>query len=151
MRLSSAQRRLLFAAGLLLLAWAARQFTTDGDASEGDASESGAGGAAIVEAFRDHRSGLVVEAEGTIERLLADDREGSAHQRLIVRLANGHTVLISHNIDLAPRVPADPGDRIGFRGQYEWNDRGGVVHWTHHDPQGRRPGGWLRHRDQTYR
>lgn len=147
MRLSPGQRRLLLLAGLLLLAWAVRQFAapTAGDASGGD------GGAAIAEAFRDQRSGLVVEAEGIIERLLADDREGSAHQRLIVRLANGQTVLISHNIDLAPRVPADPGDRIGFRGQYEWNDRGGVVHWTHHDPQGRRPGGWLRHREQTYR
>ncbi len=140
MRLSRGHRRLLLLAGLLLLAWAARQFATPGD-----------GETAIAAAFREHRSGLMVEAEGTVERLLADDRQGSAHQRLIVRLTAGQTVLVSHNIDLAPRVPATPGDRLAFRGQYEWNDRGGVVHWTHDDPQGRRQGGWLRHDDRTYR
>ncbi len=146
MRLPPGRRRLLLLAGLLLLAWAARQLATPvrGDAAGDDT-------AAIAEAFRERRSGIVVEAEGTVERLLADDREGSPHQRLIVRLAGGQTVLVSHNIDLAPRVPAEPGDRLGFRGQYEWNERGGVVHWTHDDPRGRRPGGWLRHRDRTYR
>ncbi len=142
MRLPSGRRRLLLLAGLLLLAWVARQLATTGAAN---------GESAIADAFRDHRSGLMVEAEGTVERLLADDREGSPHQRLIVRLAGGQTVLVSHNIDLAPRVPAATGDRLAFRGQYEWNDRGGVVHWTHHDPKGRRLGGWLRHGDRTYR
>jgi hypothetical protein len=136
MRLTPGRRRLLLLAGLLLLAWAARQFATSGD-----------GETAIAEAFRQHRSGLMVEAEGTIERLLADDLEGSAHQRLIVRLTGGQTLLVSHNIDLAPRVPAAPGDRIAFRGQYEWNERGGVVHWTHADPQRRREGGC----ERTYR
>ena len=144
MRLSRGRRRLLLLAGLMLLAWAVRQFAAP-------AIDEGDGSAVIAAAFRNRSSGLMVEAEGTVERLLSDDREGSAHQRLIVRLAAGHTVLVSHNIDLAPRVPAQPGDRIGFRGQYEWNDRGGVVHWTHHDPQSRREGGWLRHEERIYR
>jgi len=143
-RLSSGRRRLLFVAAMMLLAWAIRQLNTPTGEPAGDESE-------IAQAFRDRRSGLMVEAAGTVERLLADDREGSPHQRLIVRLGDGRTVLISHNIELAPRVPAAPGDRLEFRGQYEWNDRGGVVHWTHHDPRGRRPGGWLRHRERTYR
>ena len=59
---------------------------------------------------------------------------------------------ISHNIDLAPRIPdLERGDEVIFRGQYEWNQRGGVLHWTHHDPAGRRSGGWLRHGGETYR
>lgn len=143
-RLPRRNRRLLLLAALLLVAWGARHLA-------GPAGAPGSGEEALAEAFRERRSGVVVEAGGTVERLLADDLEGSPHQRLIVRLGGGQTVLISHNIELAPRVPAAPGDRLEFRGQYEWNDRGGVVHWTHHDPRGRRPGGWLRHRDRTYR
>ena len=69
----------------------------------------------------------------------------------IVDLGEGHTVLVSHNIDLAPYVDLDAGDRVVFRGRYEWNDRGGVVHWTHHDPRGRGPGGWITVDGKTYR
>jgi len=141
MRLPTGRQRLVLLALLLLVAWAARQLLTTPSAGE----------EAITEAFRERRSGVMVEAEGTVERLLADDLEGSPHQRLIVRLAGGQTLLIVHNIELASRVPAAQGDRLAFRGQYEWNDRGGLVHWTHHDPKGRRPGGWLRHAERTYR
>jgi hypothetical protein len=81
---------------------------------------------------------------------LRDDLEGSRHQRFILRLGADHTLLISHNIDVAPRIPLTEGDFVGFRGQYEWNERGGVVHWTHHDPAGRHPGGWIRHRGNVY-
>ena len=102
--------------------------------------------------YEARRSGLVVEGRGTVEKVLPDDLEGSKHQRFVLRLDSGHTLLMSHNIDLAPRVAGiRPGDEVSFRGQYEWNDRGGVVHWTHRDPQGRRPGGWLRHERRTYR
>ncbi len=106
---------------------------------------------AIGEAFRDRRSDLWVETRGEVERILPDDKQGSRHQRFIVRLGSGQTLLISHNIDLAPRVPLVVGDTLDFRGEYEWNDRGGVVHWTHHDPRGRRDGGWIRHRGKLYR
>ncbi len=94
----------------------------------------------------------MVEGTGTVDRVLADDLDGSRHQRFILRIDSDHTVLVSHNIDLAPRIePLTKGDSIEFRGQYEWNERGGVIHWTHHDPQGRREGGWLKHHGRTYR
>jgi hypothetical protein len=110
-----------------------------------------AGERATVAAFEEGRSGLVVQTAGVVERLLPDDQKGDRHQRFILRLASGHTLLMSHNIDLAPRVPLAPGDTAEFRGQYEWNERGGVIHWTHHDPQGDRPGGWIRHAGTLYR
>jgi len=67
-----------------------------------------------------------------------------------VRLGNRQTLLIAHNIDLAPRIPLGLGDRVVFRGTYEWNDLGGIVHWTHADPLGHEPGGFVRHQRKTY-
>ena len=69
----------------------------------------------------------------------------------IVRLASGQRILIAHNIDLAPRVsPLREGDTVSFRGEYAWNPKGGVVHWTHHDPGGRHAAGWIRHEGQVF-
>lgn len=110
----------------------------------------GTGDAAIEEAFRAERSGVMVESGGRVEKTLPDDNEGSRHQRFIVRLDSGRSLLVAHNIDLAKRVPLEEGDRVEFKGQYEWNDRGGVLHWTHHDPAGRHPGGWLEHEGRKY-
>lgn len=110
-----------------------------------------AGCPAMADAFAERRSDVWVECSGEAVRLLADDNRGSRHQRFVLALADGQTVLISHNIDLAPRVEGlRQGDRVRFRGEYEYNDRGGVVHWTHHDPGGRREGGWLEHEGRRY-
>jgi hypothetical protein len=88
---------------------------------------------------------------GTVSRILPDDNQGARHQKFIVTLASGHTVLIAHNIDIAPRIGnLRQGDQISFSGLYEWNEKGGVVHWTHHDPSGRHGGGYLQHNGMTY-
>ena len=108
------------------------------------------GDAAVEEAFRSGTSDVVVEVEGVVDRTLPDDEEGSRHQRFILKLATGRTLLVAHNIDLAPRVPLSAGDALRLRGEYEWNERGGVLHWTHHDPAGRRPGGWIEHAGERY-
>ena len=105
----------------------------------------------ILDLFESRRSGEMVTVAGIIDRSLSDDNDGSRHQRFIVRLASGHTVLIAHNIDLAERVPAGAGDDIVVRGEYEWNEQGGVLHWTHHDPAGDRPGGWIEFGGDRYR
>jgi hypothetical protein len=105
----------------------------------------------IEELFARRAAGVLVRSEGRVQRLLADDEEGARHQRFVLELRSGHTVLVSHNIDLAPRVPLERGDQIEVQGDYEWNERGGVVHWTHHDPRGERKGGWIRHEGRDYR
>ncbi len=103
------------------------------------------------EAFEARRSGVWLRAQGEIARLLPDDIEGSRHQRFILRLPGGQTLLISHNIDLAPRVPAAVGEKVAVSGRYEWNEKGGLIHWTHRDPAGRKAGGWIRRGGKTYR
>jgi hypothetical protein len=105
----------------------------------------------LKEAYDNRQSDIQLAGEGIVTKILADDRDGSRHQRFILRLASGQTVLVAHNIDLAPRIGGlRTGDSVAFYGEYEWNPKGGVIHWTHQDPGGRHPAGWLRHRGKLY-
>ncbi|MBZ0106707.1 MAG: DUF3465 domain-containing protein [Sulfuricella denitrificans] len=106
----------------------------------------------LASAFQNHRSNLQIEGQGTVSRVLPDDLAGSRHQRFLIRLASGQTLLVAHNIDLAQKIDAlREGDQVVFYGEYEWNAKGGVIHWTHHDPSGRHADGWIRHGGKTYR
>lgn len=105
----------------------------------------------LAEAYENHKSNLQLSGSGTVIRILPDDTTGSRHQRFILRLASGQTVLIAHNIDLAPRISTlRKGDTVSFYGEYEWNAKGGVVHWTHRDPNNRHEHGWLKHKNKLY-
>jgi len=105
----------------------------------------------LTRAFENQQSDIQVRGMGIVIRTLSDDTQGSQHQRFIVKLASGKTLLIAHNIDLAPRINSlREGDRIEFYGEYEWNSKGGVLHWTHHDPRGNHENGWLKHDGFTY-
>jgi Protein of unknown function (DUF3465) len=123
-----------------------------GSATTAVAPESGSASRdAVAGAYANQLSGVAVDGTGTVAKLLGDDSLGDRHQRFILRLPSGQTVLVAHNIDVAPRVDAlAVGDTVAFRGEYEWNDKGGVIHWTHRDPQGQHAGGWLKHRGHTY-
>ena len=112
---------------------------------------SAPGDAELARAFARHATGLAVEGQGTVYRLLPDDTQGSRHQRFLVELASGQTLLIAHNIDIAPRIDSlRVGDTVRFKGVYEWNTQGGVVHWTHRDPAGAHKPGWILHHDRRY-
>jgi cold shock CspA family protein len=114
-------------------------------------SSSSAADKAISNAFQAQQSGIQMGGEGVVDRVLSDDNDGSRHQRFILRLASGQTLLIAHNIDIAPRIEAlKSGDRVAFYGQYEWNAEGGVIHWTHHDPDGQHISGWLKSNGMVY-
>ena len=103
------------------------------------------------QAFKNRQSNLQVTQQGEIIRILSDDTKGSQHQRCIVKLASGQTLLIAHNIDIAPRVPnMKTGKQLIFHGEYEWNEEGGVIHWTHHDPNGQHKDGWLEYQGKIY-
>jgi Protein of unknown function (DUF3465) len=107
--------------------------------------------AELSSAISDQKSGVQVTGAGTVIKLLADDNEGRRHQRFILTLSSGQTLLVAHNIDLASRINSlQTGDVVEFNGVYEWNVKGGVIHWTHHDPNGHHQAGWLKHAGQTY-
>ena len=107
----------------------------------------------ITAAYNNGISDVMVEASGTVDRLLSDDTVGSRQQRFIVRVGPRHTVLIAHNIDpdIGSRVEnIQVDDEIRFRGEYEWSELGGIVHWTHRDPDQEHPDGWIEHNGVRY-
>ena len=106
---------------------------------------------AIITAYRARKSNVQVSGQGVVTRVLPDDRQGIRHQKFILQLPSGQSLLVAHNIDLAPRIPhLKKGDRISFTGEYEWNPKGGVLHWTHKDPHGRHAAGSLQRGTQVY-
>ncbi|AWD69151.1 MULTISPECIES: DUF3465 domain-containing protein [Acinetobacter] len=109
------------------------------------------GTARIQQAYQQRQSDIQVQGAGEVIAILKDDNEGSRHQKFILELNNGHTVLIAHNIDLAPWIPnIQKGDVVEFFGEYEYSEKGGVIHWTHHDPSRKHVDGWLKHQGRTY-
>jgi hypothetical protein len=104
----------------------------------------------IADAWRAHASHVTVEGSGTVAKLLRDDMQGARHQRFLLNVG-GLSVLVAHNIDLARRVdPLRKGNVLAFRGEYIWNEKGGILHWTHHDPSGRHAPGWLKRNGETF-
>ena len=107
--------------------------------------------AVLKQAFENEQSDIQVEGEGTVWKTLPDDNKGTRHQRFILKLSSGQTLLVAHNIDLADKIKGlKKGDKVAFYGEYEWSEQGGVIHWTHHDPSGRHTDGWLKHDGRLY-
>ena len=105
----------------------------------------------ITEAYYSKKSDLQVRGSGKVIKLLKDDTKGHKHQKFILNLESGISILIAHNIDLAPRINnLKIGDIVEFYGEYEYNLKGGIVHWTHHDPNKRHIDGWLRYFGDIY-
>jgi len=105
----------------------------------------------LTDAFANHSRNVQIQGGGIVTKVLVDDNDGSRHQRFIIQLGSGQTLLIAHNIDLSSRIDSlKEGDRVTFNGEYEWNPQGGVIHWTHHDPAGRHWSGWVKHNGRTY-
>jgi hypothetical protein len=105
----------------------------------------------LQNAFETQQSDIQIQGEGIVTRILSDDLVAPSHQRFILRISPKQTVLVTHNIDIADRVPDLQIDgTIEFYGEYEWNVEGGVIHWTHHDPDGDHIDGWLKYAGKIY-
>ena len=105
---------------------------------------------AISNAYHNQLSDIQITGSGKVSRILDDDK-GSRHQRFILLLSSDQTLLVAHNIDLGAKISTlKKDDVVQFFGEYEWNSKGGIVHWTHHDPSGQHVGGWLKHNGQKY-
>ncbi len=139
-------KKTLYLIILIVLAYASEQLsgTISLDSTSSEKKSS------LQTAYAQQRSDIQIQHSGKVIKILPDDLKGSKHQRFILKSAQ-LSILVAHNIDLAPRIKnLKVGDTVEFYGEYEWNKKGGIIHWTHHDPAGRHIGGWLKHRGKTY-
>jgi len=102
--------------------------------------------------FAEHRSNVEVTAAGAVTTILADaPGADGTHQRFILRLTGlTQTVLVENNVSIGRRVPIAVGDDVTVHGEYVWNDQGGLIHFTHHDPVHTHEGGWIALRGARY-
>ena len=104
----------------------------------------------ILEAQAEQLRKVEVELTAQVCRMLPTDEKGLRHQKFLIRLTNGTTVLVANDLTMGQMVPCHPGDILDLKGEYIWTKRGGVLHWTHHSDTNEHPGGWIRLGSQTY-
>lgn len=107
---------------------------------------------AIVQDYQGHRSQVEVTADATVIRLLPDRLGGSGpHEEFIIKLTSGDlTLLVEHNLSFGIRAPVAVGDHVIVHGEYICNAQGGLIHFTHHDPEGTHEGGFIEDNGTTY-
>jgi hypothetical protein len=121
-------------------------------AGAGPAAAASPDDAAIVRDFQNHQSNVEVTADGTVVTVFPDRSSSTGvHEQFIMRLSSGDiTVEIEHNISIGRRAPVSAGDNVVVHGEYIWNSKGGLIHFTHHDPQGSHEGGYIKENGATY-
>jgi hypothetical protein len=114
----------------------------------GDASRAGRVGCSqVATGFRERENGNWLTVSATVTRLLPDSYGRFQHQRFIARCPSGQTILIVNDVSIGQRVPVAVGQRVVVRGQYVWNEQGGLIHFTHH---GDGSGGWILYQGHVY-
>jgi hypothetical protein len=96
-----------------------------------------------IRAQLDHAIKREITVTAPVKKLLRDDVEGLPHQRFLILLSNGTTILIAHDLKYAPAVPIKQGDVLCIHGEYIWNKLGGLIHWTHHSDTAKHESGWI--------
>jgi hypothetical protein len=115
----------------------------------------GAANADVYDAWRAHRSYVQVTASGSVARVLGT-RLGPAgeHEGFLLHLSGaegrGLTVRVEDNTDLTGPIPLQAGEDAIVSGEYIYDPRGGIIHYTHRDPRGRHPSGYVRVNGRLY-
>jgi len=116
---------------------------------------SDAGNAAVYQSWAQQRSKVEVTASGSVAKVLGTRRGPSGvHTGFLLHLrgaeGRGLTVRVEDNVDLTGQIPIRAGDDVEVRGEYIYDPRGGLIHYTHRDPRGRHAGGYVRIGNRMY-
>ena len=119
----------------------------------GCAAQTSANDTAVCDAYNAGRSHVEVVVDGRVTRVLGiQNGRVSPHEGFLMRLNSGCNVIVrvEVNTDLAGTFPVSAGDPVTVKGEYEYYSRGGVIHWTHHDPRFRHEAGFIEIGGRTY-
>jgi len=110
---------------------------------------------AVYSAWAQHRSRVEVTASGSVARVLGSRRGPSGvHEGFLLHLrgaaGRGLTVRVEDNEDLTGPIPLQTGSDVEVRGEYIYDPRGGIIHYTHRDPRFRHPAGYVRVDGKVY-
>ena len=101
-------------------------------------------------AFARKMHNVPLTAIGKVIKILPDDTDATPHQKFVLELHAGHTVLVANSLLRAYRVPVKIGDRVEVHGTYVWNRYGGLVHNTHHYSDKECVGSYCEHHEDGY-
>jgi Protein of unknown function (DUF3465) len=94
-----------------------------------------------------------VDFEATVcsrPRFFYSTRSHCHHEAFNVLTRAGPLEVVD-NVEVAPRCPVTLGDRVEISGEMVHDPgRPPIVHWTHHDPTGRHPSGFIRLHGKLY-
>lgn len=129
-------------AAVILLLW--RQF------GPGLPTETLVSDSSIAQAFAEQRSGMMVEVNGRVQRILPEPSNDHLTQRFILELDNGHILLVENDLNRSAEIPLEQWVPVTVRGEYDWTDQGGKITWTHRDPGLGLKHGWIKYRGKRY-
>ena len=118
--------------------------------SNGSSNTSTIDQSQVLQAQQSHATKVEIIFSARVKKLLPDDTKGLPHQRFLLEIENGTTVLVAHDTKYAPKVPIQPGDVVTIKGEYIWNRKGGVIRWTHRSDTPRHEGGYIEFDGQKY-
>jgi hypothetical protein len=75
--------------------------------------------------------------------MLREEDYREPHQRFLLMLSNGTTVLVANDLQYGTYAPVQEGNVVRIHGEYIWNERGGVLHWTHKSDEPRHESGYI--------
>jgi uncharacterized protein DUF3465 len=100
----------------------------------------------VCQTFGAGRSHIEVVADGVVTRVLGTQPGvSSPHEGFLMRLQSGCNLVVrvEANESFTGVIPLNAGERVTVKGEYEYYPLGGVIHWTHRDPRGRHPDGYV--------
>ena len=104
----------------------------------------------IIDDQTNQRVKVEVTVTARVKKLLPDDTRGLQHQKFLLILSNGTTILVANDLTYGQRVPIEAGDVVKIHGEYIWNRLGGLIHWTHRSDTPRHESGWIEFNGHTY-